>query len=310
MLPGHGDAVTDHVALIDERFRPARAPRGEDPAASSREQPRSAYEIAQELWGNVAVDPGVPDAVGGPRPRRPARRRRPRRGAPGHGRHGLARGLGAPDHRIPASSRLCGRFLRRPPVPCATCERCGHPLGVRDGDPDAVAALIRRRGAAVLGYCEEVAAPGAAVPAASEAFGSFRDSVADAPDVRSFDAEGELVRGTRVRRRQPRAARRPRHADGADAARRAGRGRPRARGRGAPHPTAGPLERGAHVGRPDAPRRGCLHRPRGGPPAACGRPAGRHARHRRRHPGDAEDPGRRPRMAVPSRSTTPSQPPA
>ena len=71
------------------------------------------------------------------------------------------------------------------------------PLGVRDGDPDAVAALIRRRGAAVLGYCEEVAAPGAAVPAASEAFGSFRDSVADAPDVRSFDAEGELVRATR-----------------------------------------------------------------------------------------------------------------
>ena len=71
------------------------------------------------------------------------------------------------------------------------------PLGVRDGDPDAVAALVRRRGAAVLGYCEEVAAPGEAVEAASEAFGKFRDAVAKAPDVEAFDAEGELVRATR-----------------------------------------------------------------------------------------------------------------
>ena len=71
------------------------------------------------------------------------------------------------------------------------------PLGVRDGDPDAVATLIQRRGAAVLGYCEEVAAPGEAVAAASESFGGFRDAVASAPDVASFDAEGELVRSTR-----------------------------------------------------------------------------------------------------------------
>src|SRR4051794_20901629 len=71
------------------------------------------------------------------------------------------------------------------------------PLGVRDGDPDAVAALIRRRGAAVLGYCEEVAAPGESVAAASEALGGFRDAVAGAPDVASFDAEGQLVRATR-----------------------------------------------------------------------------------------------------------------
>src|SRR6476619_3773095 len=71
------------------------------------------------------------------------------------------------------------------------------PLGVRDGDPDAVAALIRRRGAAVLGYCEEVAAPGAAVDAASEAFADFRSAVAGAPDISELDAEGELVRAVR-----------------------------------------------------------------------------------------------------------------
>ena len=36
VLPGHGDPVVDHVALIDERSR-------------------SGYEIAQAIWGNVAV---------------------------------------------------------------------------------------------------------------------------------------------------------------------------------------------------------------------------------------------------------------
>jgi glyoxylase-like metal-dependent hydrolase (beta-lactamase superfamily II) len=36
VLPGHGDPITDHRGLIDER-------------------PRTAYEIAQELWGNIAV---------------------------------------------------------------------------------------------------------------------------------------------------------------------------------------------------------------------------------------------------------------
>ena len=65
-------------------------------------------------------------------------------------------------------------------------------FGVRDGDPDAVAALVQRRGAAVLAYCDEVAAPGEAVDAAAEAFGSFRASVADADDVRSVDPEGQL----------------------------------------------------------------------------------------------------------------------
>lgn len=54
VLSGHGDPITDHVVLIDERFRlhERRAARIHRMIA---EQPRSAYEIAQALWGNVAV---------------------------------------------------------------------------------------------------------------------------------------------------------------------------------------------------------------------------------------------------------------
>jgi glyoxylase-like metal-dependent hydrolase (beta-lactamase superfamily II) len=54
VLPGHGDAFTDHVAVIDERFR-LHARRAEKIHALIAQRPRSAYEIAQELWGNVAV---------------------------------------------------------------------------------------------------------------------------------------------------------------------------------------------------------------------------------------------------------------
>ena len=54
VLPGHGRAITDHAALIDERFRlhSRRAAKINRLIAS---QPRTAHEIAQELWGNVAV---------------------------------------------------------------------------------------------------------------------------------------------------------------------------------------------------------------------------------------------------------------
>jgi hypothetical protein len=81
------------------------------------------------------------------------------------------------------------------------------PLGVRDGDPDAVAALVRRRGGAVLGYCEEVAAPGEALQAAADAFTRFRAAVATAPEAAALDAERELVRAMRfaAAERAPRA---------------------------------------------------------------------------------------------------------
>jgi glyoxylase-like metal-dependent hydrolase (beta-lactamase superfamily II) len=54
VLSGHGEPITDHVALIDERFRhhQRRAEKIYDLVA---EQPRTGYEIAQALWGNVAV---------------------------------------------------------------------------------------------------------------------------------------------------------------------------------------------------------------------------------------------------------------
>ena len=54
VLPGHGDPVTDHRALIDERFALHRR-RAEKIHRLLAERPRSAYEIAQALWGNIAV---------------------------------------------------------------------------------------------------------------------------------------------------------------------------------------------------------------------------------------------------------------
>ena len=54
LLPGHGDPITDHKALIDERFA-HHDRRAERIYGLIAERPRTAYEIAQELWGNVAV---------------------------------------------------------------------------------------------------------------------------------------------------------------------------------------------------------------------------------------------------------------
>jgi glyoxylase-like metal-dependent hydrolase (beta-lactamase superfamily II) len=54
VLPGHGEPIADHRALIDERFALHRR-RAEKIHGLIAEQPRTAYEIAQELWGNIAV---------------------------------------------------------------------------------------------------------------------------------------------------------------------------------------------------------------------------------------------------------------
>ncbi len=54
VLPGHGDDVTDHRGLIDERFA-LHERRAAKIARLLDDGPRSAYEIAQALWGNVAV---------------------------------------------------------------------------------------------------------------------------------------------------------------------------------------------------------------------------------------------------------------
>jgi glyoxylase-like metal-dependent hydrolase (beta-lactamase superfamily II) len=54
VLPGHGEPITDHRALIDQRFL-LHARRADKIHRLLSERPRSAYEIAQALWGNVAV---------------------------------------------------------------------------------------------------------------------------------------------------------------------------------------------------------------------------------------------------------------
>jgi glyoxylase-like metal-dependent hydrolase (beta-lactamase superfamily II) len=54
VLSGHGAPISDHVSLIDERLRLHRR-RAEKIHRLIAAGPRTAHEIAQELWGNVAV---------------------------------------------------------------------------------------------------------------------------------------------------------------------------------------------------------------------------------------------------------------
>ena len=54
VLTGHGDPITDHVAVIDERLRLHRR-RAQKILHMLDGGPLTAYEIALEMWGNVAV---------------------------------------------------------------------------------------------------------------------------------------------------------------------------------------------------------------------------------------------------------------
>jgi glyoxylase-like metal-dependent hydrolase (beta-lactamase superfamily II) len=54
VLPGHGEPITDVRTLIEERFR-MHERRAEKILRLLDDGPRSAHEIAQSLWGNVAV---------------------------------------------------------------------------------------------------------------------------------------------------------------------------------------------------------------------------------------------------------------
>jgi glyoxylase-like metal-dependent hydrolase (beta-lactamase superfamily II) len=54
VLPGHGEPITDHRTLIDERLRLHRR-RSQKILGLLRPRPLTAYEIALEMWGNVAV---------------------------------------------------------------------------------------------------------------------------------------------------------------------------------------------------------------------------------------------------------------
>jgi glyoxylase-like metal-dependent hydrolase (beta-lactamase superfamily II) len=54
ILAGHGEPVTGHAALIDERFA-MHERRAAKIGRLIAERPRSAYELAHAMWGNVAV---------------------------------------------------------------------------------------------------------------------------------------------------------------------------------------------------------------------------------------------------------------
>jgi glyoxylase-like metal-dependent hydrolase (beta-lactamase superfamily II) len=54
VLSGHGDPVTDHVNLIDERFR-MHERRAAKLLQMLAPTPLTAYELATRMWGNVAV---------------------------------------------------------------------------------------------------------------------------------------------------------------------------------------------------------------------------------------------------------------
>jgi DNA-binding transcriptional ArsR family regulator len=54
VLTGHGEPVVDHIALIDERLRMHRR-RARKILRLLQSDPLTAYEIAVQIWGNVAV---------------------------------------------------------------------------------------------------------------------------------------------------------------------------------------------------------------------------------------------------------------
>ncbi len=54
VLPGHGEPIDDHVALIDKRLR-LHERRAKKIHSLIAAEPRTAHEIAVELWGNIAV---------------------------------------------------------------------------------------------------------------------------------------------------------------------------------------------------------------------------------------------------------------
>ncbi|MFN8205002.1 MAG: MBL fold metallo-hydrolase [Solirubrobacteraceae bacterium] len=54
VLAGHGEPVTDHRALIDERFR-GHERRADKLERLIRDHPQTAFDLAHAMWGNVAV---------------------------------------------------------------------------------------------------------------------------------------------------------------------------------------------------------------------------------------------------------------
>ncbi|TML83114.1 MAG: MBL fold metallo-hydrolase [Actinobacteria bacterium] len=55
VLPGHGDPITDHRAVIDSRLRLHRRRADKIRRLIAEAGPMSAHELAQRLWGDIAV---------------------------------------------------------------------------------------------------------------------------------------------------------------------------------------------------------------------------------------------------------------
>jgi anti-sigma factor RsiW len=68
---------------------------------------------------------------------------------------------------------------------------------VRDGDPGALAALARVRGAAVLAFCEQLCDPATAIVATTDAFARFRAAVYTAPRLDAIEPDALLLQRTR-----------------------------------------------------------------------------------------------------------------
>ena len=76
VLSGHGEPITDHVALIDERFEFHRR-RADKIYGLIAERPRTGYDLTQALFGDIAVTQAyltLSEVLG---PRRPAAERGP-----------------------------------------------------------------------------------------------------------------------------------------------------------------------------------------------------------------------------------------
>jgi len=70
-------------------------------------------------------------------------------------------------------------------------------LGIRTGEPDVLRALVARRGAAVLAYCEQLSEPGRAPEALADAFARFRRTVLEVARAATLDPELVLLGATR-----------------------------------------------------------------------------------------------------------------
>ncbi len=87
--------------------------------------------------------------------------------------------------------------MAAPPRSARTPAAGISPAGLRAGDPATCEALCERRGAAVLAYCEHVAAPAVAIAAAAEGFARFRATVIATPASADVDPDLLLLSATR-----------------------------------------------------------------------------------------------------------------